>query len=146
MAALRGAALDAFLARPDPARPVILVFGPDAGLVAERPRALIECSVDDVHDPFLLVRLDGDDLAADPARLVDEVNTLPLFGGRRAIMIKAGARDFTRSIEMLAGVAPRACRIVIEAGDLKPSASLRLLCERAANMAALPCYADSERD
>ena len=38
------------------------------------------------------------------------------------------------------------CRVVIEAGDLKRNAPLRALCERAANAAALPCYADGERD
>jgi DNA polymerase-3 subunit delta len=35
---------------------------------------------------------------------------------------------------------------VIEAGDLRRNAPLRVLCERAKNAAALPCYADSERD
>jgi DNA polymerase III subunit delta len=38
------------------------------------------------------------------------------------------------------------CRVVIEAGDLRRNAPLRALCERAKNAAALPCYADSERD
>ena len=33
MVALRGKEIDAFLARPDPARPIILLYGPDAGLV-----------------------------------------------------------------------------------------------------------------
>jgi DNA polymerase-3 subunit delta len=36
--------------------------------------------------------------------------------------------------------------VVIEAGDLRRNAPLRVLCERAKNAAALPCYADSERD
>ena len=36
--------------------------------------------------------------------------------------------------------------MVIEAGDLRRNAPLRALCERAKNAAALPCYADSERD
>src|SRR5262249_56338365 len=39
-----------------------------------------------------------------------------------------------------------ACRVVIEAGDLRRNAPLRVLCERAKNAVALPCYADSERD
>jgi DNA polymerase-3 subunit delta len=39
-----------------------------------------------------------------------------------------------------------ACRVVIEAGDLRRNAPLRVVCERAKNAAALPCYADSERD
>jgi DNA polymerase III subunit delta len=35
---------------------------------------------------------------------------------------------------------------VIEAGDLRRNAPLRVVCERAKNAAALPCYADTERD
>jgi DNA polymerase III subunit delta len=34
---------------------------------------------------------------------------------------------------------------VIEAGDLRRNAPLRVLCERAKNAAALPCYEDDER-
>ena len=37
------------------------------------------------------------------------------------------------------------CRIVIEAGDLKTTAPLRAICERARNAVALPCYPDSEQ-
>jgi hypothetical protein len=46
MVAIRASDVDSFLARPDPARPVVLVFGPDAGLVSERVNALI-CVRDD---------------------------------------------------------------------------------------------------
>ena len=64
MVALRGKEIDAFLARPDPARPIILLYGPDAGLVRERADALLASAVDDPNDPFSLVRLDGDALSA----------------------------------------------------------------------------------
>jgi len=47
--------------------------------------------------------------------------------------------------EPLFAAAP-ACRVVIEAGDLRRNAPLRVVCERAKNAAALPCYADTERD
>ena len=66
MVALKTAEIDKFLARPDPARPVILVFGPDAGLVHERAEVLITSAVDDPKDPFQLVRIDGDDLSGEP--------------------------------------------------------------------------------
>ena len=62
MVALRGKEIDAFLARPDPGRPIILLYGPDAGLVRERADALLASAVDDPNDPFSLVRLDGDEL------------------------------------------------------------------------------------
>jgi DNA polymerase-3 subunit delta len=146
MVALKTSEVEAFVARPDPARPVTLVCGPDAGLVSERVAALIGKSVDDANDPFALVRLDGDALAADPARLVDEANTIPLFGGRRAIWVKAAARDISAAVEALLAGPVKDCRVVIEAGDLRRNAPLRTLCERAREVAVIACYPDSERD
>ena len=146
MVALKASDVDRFIARPDPARPIVLIFGPDSGLVRERAEGLIKSSVDDPSDPFSLARLDGDDLAGEPTRLVEEANTVPLFGGRRAVWVKAGSRNFAPAVEALIAAAPPDCRVVIEAGDLRRNAPLRMLCERAKNAAALPCYADAERD
>jgi DNA polymerase III subunit delta len=146
MTALKAGQVDAFVARPDRARPVVLVFGPDAGLVRERAEALIHGAVDDPRDPFALARLAGDELAAEPMRLVEEANTIPMFGGRRAVWVKAGSRNFVPAVEALVAAAPPECRVVIEAGDLKRNAPLRVLCERAPNAVALPCYADGDRD
>ncbi len=146
MTALKAGQVDAFVARPDRARPVVLVFGPDAGLVRERAEALISSAVDDPRDPFALARLAGDELAAEPMRLVEEANTIPMFGGRRAVWVKAGSRNFVPAVEALVAAAPPECRVVIEAGDLKRNAPLRVLCERAVNAVALPCYADGDRD
>jgi DNA polymerase-3 subunit delta len=146
MTALKAGQVDAFVARPDRARPVMLVFGPDAGLVRERAEALIHNAVDDPRDPFALARLSGDDLAAEPSRLVEEANTIPLFGGRRAVWVKAGSRNFVAAVEALVAAPSPDCRVVIEAGDLKRNAPLRAVCERAACAVALPCYADAERE
>ncbi|MCK1739895.1 DNA polymerase III subunit delta [Bradyrhizobium sp. 139] len=146
MVALRGKEIDAFLARPDAGRPIILLYGPDAGLVRERADALIASAVDDANDPFSLVKLDGDELSAEPSRLVDEAMTVPLFGGRRAIRIRAGSRSFASGIETLAEMSVKDCRIVIEAGELRPEAPLRKACERAKLAVAIGCYPDTERD
>jgi DNA polymerase-3 subunit delta len=146
LVALKTAEIDKFLARPDPARPVILVFGPDAGLVRERAEALITSAVDDPKDPFQLVRIDGDELSGEPTRLVEEANTIPLFGGRRAVWVKAGGRNIAPAVEALIACTSPDCRVVIEAGDLRKTAPLRAVCERAKNAAALICYADGERD
>ncbi|TKT71258.1 DNA polymerase III subunit delta [Afipia massiliensis] len=146
MVALRGKEIDAFLARPDPSRPIILLYGPDTGLVRERADALMASAVDDPNDPFSLVRMDGDELAAEPSRLVEEAMTVPLFGGRRAIRIRAGSRSFASGIDTLAEMQPKDCRIVIEAGELRPDAPLRKACEKAKSAVAIACYADTERD
>jgi DNA polymerase-3 subunit delta len=144
--ALKSGEVERFLARPDPARPIVLVYGADAGLVRERVQALIGAAVDDPGDPFQLARLDGDELAGAPARLLDEANTIPLFGGRRAVLVRAGARNLAPAVEALTGAAFPDCRVVIEAGDLRRNSPLRVVCERARNAVALPCYPDAERD
>jgi len=146
MVALRGKEIDAFLARPDSGRPIILLYGPDAGLVRERADALMASAVDDPNDPFSLVRLDGDELAAEPSRLVDEAMTVPLFGGRRAIRVRAGSRNFASGGDTLAETTVKDCRIVIEAGELRPESPLRKACERARTAVAIACYPDTERD
>ncbi len=146
MVALRGKEIDAFLARPDPGRPIVLLYGPDAGLVRERAEALLAAAVDDPSDPFSLVRLDGDELSAEPSRLVDEALTIPLFGGRRAIRVRAGSRNFAAGVDALAETPLKDCRIVIEAGELRAESPLRKTCERAKTAVAIACYPDTERD
>jgi DNA polymerase III subunit delta len=146
MTALKAAQIDAFVAKPNPAQPVVLVYGTDAGLVRERAEALIRASVDDINDPFSLVRIEGDLLASEPSRLVEEATTIPLFGGKRAVWVKSGGRNFAPAVEVLLATAPRECRVVIEAGELRKNAPLRAVCESAKNAAVLPCYPDDEKN
>ena len=146
MTAIKAFDVDKFIARPDPGLPIVLVFGPDAGLVRERVDALVRASVDDPNDPFALARLEGEELAGNPARLVEEAHTVPLFGGRRAVLVKAGSRNIAAAVESMIAAPSNECRVIIEAGDLRKTAPLRALCEKAKVAAALPCYADGERD
>ncbi|EJW12646.1 DNA polymerase III delta subunit [Rhodovulum sp. PH10] len=143
MVALKGAEIGAFVRRPDAARPIVLVYGPDAGLVRERVEALVAASVDDPSDPFSLVRLEADGLDH-PGRLAEEAHTVPLFGGRRAVWLKAGRSNIAPAIEALAADPPADCRVVIEAGDLKRDSALRTVCEKARAAVALPCYVDGD--
>src|ERR1044072_1213111 len=114
MVALKTGDIDSFVAKPDSARAVVLVFGPDAGLVSERVDAIIKASVDDVNDPFALVRLDGDTLASDPARLIEGATTGPLCGGRRASPVRPGSRNIVPAVEGVLAVRLSDCRVVIE--------------------------------
>ena len=143
MTAIKTSDIDRFIARPDPALPIVLVYGPDAGLVRERVEALVKASVDDPGDPFTFVRIEGEELSSNPSRLVEEAHTVPLFGGRRAVLVKAGSRNIASAVETVINAPSSECRIIIEAGDLKKSAPLRALCEKAQVAAALPCYVDN---
>jgi DNA polymerase III subunit delta len=142
MAVIQARSIDAFVRKPDAHFALVLVYGPDTGLVNERVRALIAASVDDAADPFQMVKLDGDDLAADPGRLSDEANTVPLFGGRRAIWVRAGAKSLLPALAPLLAAPPRDCRIVIEGGDWRRSHQTVAAVERSRAGAVLPSYAD----
>ncbi len=146
MVAIKSSEADAFVARAGAAQPVVLVFGPDAGLVSERVEKIITVSVADPNDPFALVRLSGDLLASEPSRLAEEAHTIPLFGGRRAVWVKAGPRNFAAAVDLVLATPPKDCRIVIEAGDLRRSSPLRAACEKSKAAAAVPCYADGDRE
>jgi DNA polymerase-3 subunit delta len=142
--AVKSSDVDRFIARPDPGQPIVLIYGPDAGLVRERVDALVRASVDDPNDPFALARIEGEELTANPARLIEEALTVPLFGGRRAVLVRAGSRNIAAALEPVLAQPSNDCRVIIEAGDLKKSAPLRALCEKAKAAAALPCYADND--
>jgi DNA polymerase-3 subunit delta len=71
---------------------------------------------------------------------------VPLFGGRRAVLVKAGARNIASAVEMVVNAPSKECRVIIEAGDVKKSSPLRAMCEKAKAVAALPCYTDGARD
>ena len=66
MVAVKAKDVDRYMANPDPGKPIILVYGPDAGLVQERADTLIRSFVDDPRDPFQ----SGPDCTNDPGDLL----------------------------------------------------------------------------
>ncbi|WP_232630613.1 DNA polymerase III subunit delta [Methylobacterium sp. Leaf118] len=146
MAAVKAGEVEGLIRRgSDPRIPVVLLYGPDTGLVGDRAARLIAKWVADPDDPFALIRLDGDALAADPGRLVDEAGTVGLFGGTRTIWVKSGSRNYAPAVEAVLKAPGEGARIVVEAGDLGRSAPLRTLCEASPRALAMPCYPDDER-
>jgi DNA polymerase-3 subunit delta len=145
VAAIAARDVDAYVARPNPRHTVILVYGPDLGLVRERACAILKAGGADPSDPFSTVTIEGDLLASDPGRLADEARAIGLFGGKRIVHVRTGGRSFAESLEGILADPPQDALIVLEAGDLKKGAPLRKMVESANSAAALPCYEDDER-
>jgi DNA polymerase-3 subunit delta len=146
MVAIRSSEADRVISNPPAGVFLYLVFGSDAGLIAERAKTILSRAVDDPKDGFQLVRLDGDDVASDPLKLVDEANAVPMFGGRKAIGVEASAKSLLPAIEPLLKAPPRDCVVVVEAGALKRDHQLRKLCESAKMALAIECYPDGPRE
>ena len=147
MVQIRPADSDRFLAKPDPKIRLLLFYGPDDGLVAERSADFVRKVLGDSGDPFALVRLESNEVADDPGKLSDEAHSVPLFGGTRAILLRmSGSRNINPSIEAVLDNPPRDAWIAVTAGELRKDAPLRRFCENHAGAAAIPCYVDSARD
>jgi DNA polymerase-3 subunit delta len=141
MAALKGSDIDRFVKKPDRRFGVVLVYGPDIGLVHERSRIIARSLVNDPDDAFQLIRIDGDDLGGEISRIVDEANALGLFGGTRAVWVRLGSRQIQAALDPLLSTKPEN-PVVIEAGDLPAKHPLRIAVEKTAHAVALPCYID----
>lgn len=148
MAQKKAHEVDGWLARPDRATTVVLLYGPDRGLVSERARAFVTAAGFPLDDPFSVVRLDAADCDRQPGLLLEEASTIPMFTDRRLVWIGgAGAQKrLADDVKALCESPPAAAVIIIEAGELKKGAALRSAVESAPAAMALPCYADGDRD
>ncbi|WP_455474095.1 DNA polymerase III subunit delta [Bartonella sp. B30(2025)] len=147
MAQTKAHEVDSFLTRLSRSFPIVLIYGPDRGLVCERIQRFIKLTQIEVQDPFSTVRLDAIEIDKDPARLGDETRTLSLLGGDRLVWISnaANQKNFLAALKLLVKEPPEKSFVLIEAGDLKKGTGLRNIIETAQTAMALPCFADDIR-
>ena len=142
MVAVKASQANSFLKSLDRSIRAVLFYGPDAGLVSERGERLAKHWAGLDKPPGEILRFDDESLADDPDRLIVELGTMPMFGGRKAVRATAGRRIDGKSLGgVLAGGLPDAF-LVVEAGNLLPSSELRQVFEKAAHAAAVACYPD----
>ncbi len=136
-----------FVANPDPGVAAILVYGPNAGLVREYCDSLGRTILDDPKDPFRAAELTSASIADTPSRLADELLALSFGGDRRLVTVRDATDGVTKSLENALDAGAEAemnAVALIEAGALTGRSSLRKLCEKRDDCAALACYADDE--
>lgn len=137
--------IEPFVKSPDPKARVILIYGPDNGLMKERAATIGKTIISDLNDPFNAVTLSSDKVLEDPAILNDEAHAISMMGGARLIRITDGADKLTPGLKLYLQEPNAENLLIVEAGELGPKSSLRQLCEKAKNAAALPCYVEDER-
>ena len=146
MAILKLAALDAALKKPDPAIAGHLVYGPNSGKVREVARRIVAAIAGSLDDPFRVVEIDDQSLSDDPARLADELRSMAMGGGGRAIWIADAGQGLAARVGSLDFEHAGDNRIVAEAGNLPKSSRLRTLFETSRRLHAIACYEDTVDD
>src|SRR5881394_332712 len=135
MVAVKTHQANAFLAALDRVPPAVLLYGGDAGLVAERAAQLAKRLTERDSPPGEIIRLDDASLEEDPGRIFVELQTAPMFGGRKVLRTVAGRRVTAAQLKPL-----------VEGGNLRPDDALRALFEKSPAAAAIACFPDEARD
>lgn len=141
---LKGAEIARYLARPDPDRPALLIYGQDPMRVAlKRAEAVAALTGPGADEEMRLTRLSGADLRKDGASLLDEIKAVGFFPGPRVVLVEDAADTAAPAIAAALGEwAPGDAVIVVTAGALAKSSALRKLFEAHKSAMVAPIYDD----
>ena len=139
--------VEGFLKQPPDHVKMVVVYGPDEGLVRERSQLLGKTVVEDLKDPFNVVDIHADQLESNPSLLYDEAKAISMMGGKRLIIVRGANNKVTETLKSIEDDAENVdSLILLLAENLKPASSLRKFAEKSKVAAALPCYVEDERD
>lgn len=139
---LKGAEITRYLARPDPSRPALLIYGQDAMRVAlKRAEAVLALTGANADEEMRLTRIPGADLRKDPAALLDAVKAVGFFPGPRVVLVDDTPDAAAPAVaSALADWKPGDAVIVVVGGALSKASALRKLFEGHKTAVAAPIY------
>lgn len=146
MVAIKALQAAAFLKSPPASLSAVLFFGSDPGLVTERSQQIAALIAARETPPGEVLRLDDTDLDEDPGRLAVELQTRPMFSGRKIVRVTTGRRVNGALLKDLLDGTPLEGFLIVEAGNLKPDDTVRALFEAQPSLAAVACYPDTAAD
>ncbi len=130
---------ESFLSRLDPSLKVLLLFGPDTGLVRERAEKIVADMVGSPPDPFGYTELSMDDLKESPSRLSDEARTIGFGVDRRLVWLRDASEAAGSGIVSVLADDATVGFVLITAGELSARSSLRKTLAAAKAGAAVGC-------
>lgn len=141
---LSGSEASRYLARPDPARAGLLIFGADTMRVAlKRAEAIAALIGPDGASEMRLNRIPAPDLRKDAARLGDSLRETGFFAGPRVVFVEDATDGLTQTLaEALSDWRAGDANLVVTAGNLTGKSTLKTLFEKAANAVCVGLYDD----
>ena len=135
---------EGYIARPDPDKTGLLIYGADAMRVSlKRQQMLAALLGPGAEEEMRLTRMAGAELRKDPAMLLDAVKAVGFFPGARAVLVEEATEHATPALlAALEDWAPGDAQIVVTAGALKASSKMRKAFEGHANAFATGIYDD----
>ena len=129
---LSGTEASRYLAKPDPKRPALLIFGADPMRVALTRQEVISALIGaSGEEEMRLTRIAGAALRKDGALLLDAIKSISFFPGPRVAFVE-DATDTTSDavLSALREWLPGDANIVVTAGNLTAKSTLKTLIEK----------------
>ena len=141
---LSGRDAEKLLARPDPGKAGLLIFGEDAMRVALKRQDYLKALLGpQAEEEMRLTRLPAGELRRDPAQLVDAVKAVGFFPGARAVLVEEVTELAAPALlAALADWQPGDAQIVATGRALKKTSKLRKAFEADRNAFALEIFDD----
>ncbi|MCQ0969447.1 DNA polymerase III subunit delta (plasmid) [Paracoccus sp. TK19116] len=141
---LKGGEIARYLARPDPTRPALLIFGQDPMRVSlKRAEAVAALTGPGAEEEMRLTRIAGAGVKKDPAQVIDAVKEVGFFPGPRVVLIEDTPDSASDAIAAaLDDWQPGDAVMVVTAGSLGKGSTLRKLIEGRKETVAAPIYDD----
>lgn len=126
-----------------------LIYGPDLSKVQYYFDIIAKKIVNNLTDPFLVVNLNKEKIEEDNGVLSDEFFSISMLGGRKLILIKDCDLNTNKSLKILfenKNFSHENNFVLIKAGNLDKSSSLRKICEDNQIFCTIACYEDNQSD
>lgn len=119
--------VNAYVARPDPAKTGLLIFGSDTMRVALKRQDFIKNLLGpQAEEEMRLSRMPAGELRRDPPMLLDAVKAVGFFPGPRAVLVEEANDTIAKIvIDALAAWQTGDAQIVVTGGDLKKTSKIR---------------------
>lgn len=125
-----------------------LLFGPEKSLIDFFARKIAGKIVQDINDQFLVANINEEVVNNNSAIINDEFYSFSMLGGRKLIIIDGSNSEISNSIKSILSDEKINCQdsnfILIKAGDLSNTNSLRKICEASKIFAAIGCYEETD--
>jgi len=120
--------------------PVILVYGPNEGLVRDNVNKL--CFHFKKHDEAEEITLTEKNLDDEPNKIFDEIDTISMFNNKKIIFIESLKDKHVPLIEKLFESILENILVILKSDSLGKSSKLRKLFDTSEIHISIPCYED----
>lgn len=134
------------ISSPPPRFCIYLLYGQDNGLMAERSKMLERHFTNGDNDPSAVVSLASAEVGRDKTLLCDNLNAIPMFGGKRVVLLSGQGSEMKDAVLLAAEQMARDSKLIIKAYDVNTRHALVTFCDKLDICASIGCYPDDSKD